>query len=85
VALDLVGADRAGIVSQLTQRLAERGVSIEQLHTEQLAGVDGSLRFQVGAQLRVPKAVSTDTLRADLESLASAMQLDIALDDGAAV
>jgi glycine cleavage system regulatory protein len=84
VALNLVGADRAGIVSQLTQRLAERGVSIEQLQTEPLAGVDGGLRFQVGAQLRVPKAVSTDTLRADLEGLASAMHLDIALDDCAA-
>ena len=44
VSLDLVGADRAGIVSQLSLRLAERGVSIEQLHTAPLAGADGSLR-----------------------------------------
>jgi glycine cleavage system regulatory protein len=83
VALDLVGADRAGIVSHLTRRLAERGVSIEQLHTEKLGAADGSLRFKVSAHLRVPQAVSNDTLRADLEGLASDMRLDIALGDRA--
>jgi glycine cleavage system regulatory protein/folate-dependent phosphoribosylglycinamide formyltransferase PurN len=85
VSLELVGADRAGIVSQLTGRLAERGVSIEQLHTEKLGAADGSAgasaRFKVNAHLLVPKAVSNDTLRAELEGLASEMMLDIALGD----
>ena len=79
VALDLVGADRAGIVSQLTRRLAERGVSIEQLQTDKLGADDGSTRFKVSAQLLVPQAVSNETLRAELEGLASEMTLDIAL------
>ena len=34
VELELVGADRVGIVSALTSQLAERGISIESLHTE---------------------------------------------------
>jgi glycine cleavage system regulatory protein/folate-dependent phosphoribosylglycinamide formyltransferase PurN len=82
VSLQLVGPDRAGIVSQLTRRLAERGVSIEQLHTEVLGAADGaSLRFKVNAHLLVPKALGNDTLSAELESLASEMMLDIALGD----
>ncbi len=84
VTLDLVGADRTGIVSQLTQRLAERGISIEQLQTEKLAAADASLRFKVSAHLLVPQAMSNETLSADLEGLASDMMLDIALGDRAA-
>jgi glycine cleavage system regulatory protein len=82
VSLQLVGPDRAGIVSQLTRRLAERGVSIEQLHTEVLGGADGGgQRFKVNAHLLVPQAISNDSLRGELESLASEMMLDIALGD----
>ncbi len=83
VSLELVGPDRAGIVSQLTRRLAERGVSIEQLHTELLVGADGSQRFKVNAHLLVPQAISNDTLHGELEGLASEMMLDIALGDRA--
>lgn len=82
VALELVGPDRAGIVSELSRRLAERGISIEQLQTELLgAGADGGQRFKVNAHLLVPQAVSNDALRTELEGLASAMMLDIALGD----
>lgn len=83
VALELVGADRAGIVAQLTRRLAERGVSIEQLQTEQFGQGEGSPRFKVMAQLLVPQAVSNATLESDLEGLASEMMLDIHLGDRA--
>lgn len=81
VTLELVGADRTGIVSQLTRRLAERGVSIEHLHTEKLGNADGSARFKVNAHLLVPQAIGNDVLRTELESLASEMMLDIALGD----
>jgi len=83
--LELVGADRAGIVSQLTRRLAERGVSIEQLQTEKFgsSGDGTSPRFKVTAQLLVPQAVSNTMLQSDLEGLASEMMLDIALGDRA--
>ena len=81
VTLDLVGADRTGIVSQLARRLAERGISIEHLHTEKLGSGDGTARFKVSAHLLVPQAISNESVRAELESLASEMMLDIALDD----
>jgi len=78
--LELVGEDRVGIVSSLTSMLAERGVSIENIHTEILrSGVSGKQTFRVGAHLLVPAALPVDALRRDLGALASEMMLDIAL------
>ncbi len=80
VELELVGDDRIGIVSRLTRILAERGISIEHIHTE-LVGTQGAGKqtFKVGARLLVPGSLSTDTLRRDLGDLANEMMVDIAL------
>ncbi len=85
VSLTLVGADRIGIVSQLTQLLADRGVSIEHLHTE-VVGDDttGKKTFRVDAQLLVATASSDDDLRQALGGLASEMRVDIALGESEA-
>jgi glycine cleavage system regulatory protein/folate-dependent phosphoribosylglycinamide formyltransferase PurN len=80
VELELVGDDRIGIVSTLTKILAERGVSIENLHTEILrSGVSGKQTFRIGAHLLLPASLSVDTLRQELGALAHDMTLDIAL------
>lgn len=82
MALALVGEDRAGIVARLTRTLAERGVSIESLHTELLrTGAQGRQTFKVGAQLLVPPTLDVDGLRAELGALGQALMLDIALDE----
>ena len=84
--LDLVGKDRVGIVSQLTRMLAERGISIEQLHTEVLnEGAAAGPRFQVRSQVLVPQNVDLMALRTELGSLASAMLLDVSLGEPATV
>ena len=77
--LELTGPDRPGIVRELSSGLAERGVSIEDLHTE-IASVDGQSQFRVRALLVVPQALSDEALRAVLEGLASQMMMDIGLD-----
>jgi methionyl-tRNA formyltransferase len=81
--LELVGGDRAGIVSKLTANLTERNISIEHLHTEvvsALPNTDGSKpMFKVRAEVLVPKSVSTDDLKLSLDVLAHEMTLDIAL------
>lgn len=80
VELELVGDDRVGIVSQLTRLLAERGISIETIHTEIVrAGAPGKQTFKIGAHLLVPVALSIDALRAELGALANTMMVDIAL------
>ena len=80
VELELVGEDRLGIVSNLTKILAERGISIENLHTEIIrTGVSGIQTFKIQAHLLVPAAMSVDVLRLELGTLASEMMVDIAL------
>ena len=80
VELELVGEDRVGIVSSLTRILAERGVSIENLHTEIIrSGVSGKQTFRIGAHLLLPASLPVDALRRELGALAHEMMLDIAL------
>ena len=80
VELELVGEDRVGIVSKLTRILAERAISIENIHTEILrSSVSGKQTFRIGAHLLVPTALSVEALRVELGALASEMMLDIAL------
>ena len=80
VKLELVGHDRPGIVRDLSSSLAERGVSIEELHTEIVSGaMSAEHLFKVKALLLVPKSVTNDELRRGLEALANEMMVDIAL------
>lgn len=82
VELELVGDDRIGIVSRLTRILAERGISIEHIHTELVgARSAGKQTFKVGARLLVPLSLPTDSLRRELGDLANEMMVDIALDE----
>ena len=80
---ELTGPDRPGIVRELSVGLAERGVSIEDLHTE-IKQESGQAQFKVRALLVVPQALSDDALRGVLEGLASQMMMDIGLDSPAA-
>ena len=77
-------ADRPGIVRELAKNLAERGVSIEDLHTE-IAGAaaPGKHVFKVKALLLVENALSNGALRDALQTLADEMMVDIALDERA--
>ena len=80
VKLDLFGNDRPGIMRDLSSCLAERGVSIERLHTEIVsAPMSADQLFKVSASLAVPDTLSDDALRRGLEALANEMMVDIAL------
>ena len=79
VKLELAGPDRPGIVRELATSLADRGVSIEDLHTELVDGPGGAHVFKVRALLFVPNAVTHGELQRALDALASEMRLDLAL------
>ncbi|MFO1314412.1 MAG: ACT domain-containing protein [Burkholderiales bacterium] len=80
VRLELVGHDRPGIVRDLSGALAQRGVSIEELHTEIVSGaMTAEHLFKVKATLLVPKSVSNDDVRHALEALANEMMVDLEL------
>lgn len=78
VNLDLVGHDRPGIVHELSESLAARGVSIEELHTQVTsAAMAGGFLFKVHARLAVPASLRDDDLKRALESLANEMMVEL--------
>lgn len=78
VHLDLVGHDRPGIVHELSESLASRGVSIEELHTHVAsAAMAGGSLFKVHARLAVPPSLRVDDLKRALESLANEMMVEL--------
>jgi len=80
VKLEVVGHDRPGIVRDLSGALAQRGVSIEELHTEIVSGaMTAEHLFKVKAELLVPKSVTNDDVRRALEALANEMMVDVEL------
>src|SRR5512143_3964415 len=77
VALELEGPDRPGIVRDLSRSLADRGVSIEEMHTEILETADDGHTFKIRALLVVPATLSNEELHRGLDALASEMMVDI--------
>jgi glycine cleavage system regulatory protein len=78
--LDLVGADRPGIVASISALLTERGVSVEQLSTVvREAPMAGGTLFEAHAVLAAPATLSSADLRAALETLADELLVDLTL------
>jgi len=78
LSLELVGADRPGIVHDISRVLASRQVSIEELHTlTREAPMAGGMLFEATATLLAPSGVPIADLRAVLEELANELMVDI--------
>jgi len=78
--LDLLGADRPGIVSEISAVLAEAHVSIEELSTDvRDAPMAGGTLFEARALLSAPLGGDVDALRAVLEALADELMVEIQL------
>ncbi len=81
VVLELVGPDRPGIVRELSRNLADRGVSIDEIHTEIVGASPDGHTFRVKALLVVPAGLANDELQRALETLASELMVDIEIGD----
>lgn len=80
LSLELVGADRPGIVHDISSALASRQVSIEQLHTATRdAPMGGGMLFEASATLLAPASAPVEELRALLEALANELMVDLSL------
>jgi glycine cleavage system regulatory protein len=80
LALELLGADRPGIVAEVSAALAAADVSIEELSTEvRDAPMAGGTLFEARAALRAPAGAGTEELRATLEALADELMVDLTL------
>ena len=78
--LDLIGADRPGIVADISALLADAGVNIEELSTQvREAPMAGGLLFEGHATLAAPATADPAGLRNALEQLADELMLDLTL------
>ena len=78
----LLGADRPGIVAEISTALAEREVSIEELSTDvRDAPMAGGALFEARAVLKAPPSASTEELREVLEAIADELMVDLTLSD----
>ena len=78
--LDLLGADRPGIIADISAALATQDVNIEELSTDvRDAPMAGGTLFEASAVLEAPASASTDDLRAMLETLADELMVEIKL------
>ena len=78
--LDLVGADRPGIIQQVGRVLAKRGVNLENITTStERAAMSGEPIFRAHAVLAVPEGQSEADLRDALEALANELMVELTL------
>jgi glycine cleavage system regulatory protein len=82
LSLSLLGADRPGIVAEISTALAGLSVNIDELVTDvREAPMAGGMLFEAKAVLEAPAATRTEEVRAMLEALADELMVDIALTD----
>ncbi|MCA1851880.1 MAG: ACT domain protein, partial [Beggiatoa sp.] len=82
VKLELIGQDHPGIVREISEAIARRGVNIQEFSTECLsASWSGETLFKAYAELSVPRSLATAELRSLLEALANELMVDVTLDD----
>jgi glycine cleavage system regulatory protein len=78
VHLQLTGQDRPGIVRDVSRRLVERGINIEELESEVAsAPMSGERMFTARMELLVPAHVTLGDVRTSLEALASELMVDL--------
>jgi len=83
VMLEVVGADRPGIVREVARVIAERGINVEELETEVTsAPMSGEPLFRARALLRMPPGARPVDLRQRLEALANELMVEIEVGDG---
>jgi glycine cleavage system regulatory protein len=78
--VELEGLDRPGLVKEIAQVLAERGVNIEELVTDRTAApMSGEQIFRSRAWIHVPPRVDAAELRGRLERLAVDLMVQVTL------
>ncbi len=82
LSLELIGADRPGIIDDITGTLAKLNVNIKELETEQReASMSSEILFWASLQLGLPKGVSSDDVQDSLGELQDQLMVDLNFED----
>jgi len=80
--LELIGADRPGIIDDITGSLVRLNVNIKELESEQReASMSSEILFWAKLQLGLPNNISNDDVQDALEALSDQLMVDISLCD----
>jgi glycine cleavage system regulatory protein len=78
----LVGTDRPGIVQQISEVFARRGVNVEELETEcGNAPMSGEVLFRARARVVIPPSCPMAEMKAALERIAADLMVDASLNE----
>lgn len=81
IEIRVLGNDRPGIVREVSAVLNAHALSIEEMATETRdAAMAGGRLFEASVTAKVPASVDLDALRADLERLATEIQVDVTVE-----
>jgi glycine cleavage system regulatory protein len=76
--IDLLGADRPGIVREISAVLAAHEVNIDELRTSTSeAPMSGGVLFHAWAQVSIPEGLDLGALRRSLEALAGELMVEL--------
>jgi glycine cleavage system regulatory protein len=80
--LEIIGADRPGIVREITSALAKAGVNVEEFSSEvSSAPMSGETLFKASARLHLPASCDLASLTKDLEKIAADLLVDVSFVD----
>jgi glycine cleavage system regulatory protein len=83
VRLELVGADRPGIVQQISAALARHRCNVEDFRSHVIsAPMCGDPLFQASALVEYPESVDLAAIRAELERIASDLMVEVTTEQG---
>ncbi len=78
LAIKVTGADRSGIVSEISRLLVQLGINVEELNTDvQPAAWSGEPLFEARLTITMPATLDRDRLRGELERLSDDLMVDI--------
>ncbi len=78
----VVGPDRTGIVSEISQAFAERGISVDELETDcSSMPWSGEPLFEATGSIQVPEGVNMNQLLDQLDTIADQLAVDIRLEE----
>lgn len=76
--LSIVGNDRPGIVKDVAQVLAAKGVNVLELNTKfESAAMSAEPLFKTQAQIEIPASIEFDELKDSLENLSNDLMVEI--------
>lgn len=76
--LEIIGADRPGIVREITSALSRAGVNVEEFSSEiSSAPMSGEPLFKASARLQLPPGCNLAALKRDLEKIAADLLVDV--------